>query len=441
MIKMDKMINKGSFVNNFAEQFASQNVSDGNSTVKALQNKAFASFSENGLPTPKAEDWRYAKLFFLNDYNFQVKHEFKLTNDIAAGFLFEDLTANVLVFLNGIYQADFSKIIDENIDFSNLNEMFKSESPILNENYGKSFDVCNDPFLSLNTAFANDGTCLKIKKGTVCEHPIHIVQIFSGESAETASFPRNFIIAEENSHAKIIETYHKIGNETTFSAEVSEIFLDPNAILDFYKVQILPETHVMFSKTYVAQSKDSIYNDVTLTLDGKFIRNNIYDRHLGEHIETHLFGFYFASQENFIDNHTFIDHATPNCNSNEVYKGIISDSGTAVFNGKILVRPDAQKTNAYQSNKNVLLSDTATINTKPELEIYADDVKCSHGATSGSLDKEHLFYLRARGLDEDHARALLLSAFGEEIIEKIKIEQIQTILSDLFENKLSGKMK
>ncbi len=435
-------INNSKFVQSLAGQFDDYlKTYELSHEVKKLQERSMQCFTDQGLPTQKHEDYKYTKLAFLNNYDFKVNNLNVISKEIAEEFAFKGLEANILFFLNGSYLADFSKIIDEGIVFNNLNEDLENTSPEFLEEFGKSIDICNDPFLSLNTAFFMDGVNLTIEKNKKIEHAIHIVQIFDGRVEENASFPRTFIRAEESSEAFIIETFHKIGEEVTFSSQVSEVFLAENARLEYAHVQILPQSHFFIGKTFISQNADSFYNDITLSLEGKFIRNNLYAKHCGSNVETHYNGFYFASQKNYIDNHTFIEHAEPNCSSNEVYKGIISDEATAVFNGKILVRPQAQKINAYQSNKNILLSDTATINTKPELEIYADDVKCSHGATSGSLDEEHLFYLISRGISPEAAKGLLLSAFGEEIIDKIKIETIREQLSDIFEEKLAGKMQ
>lgn len=431
-------INNNGFFNKFIAKFddfiANSNFS---SEVIDKKKQAFKCFEHSGLPTPKVEEWKYSNLAFLNYFDFDINSNFDIENIKIDDYLFKNLKANVLVFVDGMYIENLSNIIDKGIEFSPISSLYKSNN--LPTEFSMSQEECGDAFLSLNSAFSQDGACIVIKKNSVIEHPLHFIQIFTGEK-QTASFPRNFIKLEANSQAKIIETYHKIGEESSFSASVTECILEQDAILNFYRIQIMPDSHIYIGKSFASQHKNSVFNDVTISLDGKFTRNNLHTKYAEEFAETHYYGFYFADKNNYIDNHTFVDHSMPNCNSNEIYKGIISDNSTAVFNGKILVRPDAQKTNAYQSNKNVLLSDTATINTKPELEIYADDVKCSHGATSGSLDEDHLFYLRARGIDPDKARNLLLSAFGEEIIEKISIKEVQELLSEFFENKLASKL-
>jgi|YNPMSStandDraft_1061717.scaffolds.fasta_scaffold00014_81 Fe-S cluster assembly protein SufD len=431
---------KSKFLDNFKSNFdyyiKRLNLPD---ELNSFKSKAFQQALVLGMPTPKAEEWKYTNLAFLNNFDFQLPSLSTLDCKTVEKFTFQELKANVLVFNNGKYCKEFSVLIDDNIEILTLSYALNNgnlqkliENLELNE---------NDVFHCLNTAFFEEITLIKIKKNTVSNYPIHLLQIFDGNISQTAVFPHSIILLEQNSQAKFIETYQKIGEHATFSNAITKITVGENAKLDFIRTQILPDDHILFGKTYVDQHKYSVFNDITITLDGKFVRNNLYTKFSGEFAETHYYGFYFADKNNYVDNHTFMDHSLPNCQSNEIYKGIISDNAIAVFNGKILVRPNAQKTNAYQSNKNILLSENATINTKPELEIYADDVKCSHGATSGALDAEQLFYLRARGIQLDTARNLLLSAFGEEIIEKIALPQVQESLSDLFESKLAGKLQ
>lgn len=431
---------KSKFLDNFKSKFDSflkrSNLPD---EINSLKSKSFDNALALGLPTIKVEEWKYTNLAFLNNYDFELPALSTLDCKTVEKFVFQELHANVLVFNNGKFCREFSIILDDTIEISTLSDS-------LNNGYYKElFNALNynekDVFNNLNAAFFEEINLIKIKKNAEIANPIHLLQIFDGNLSQTAIFPHNVIILEPNSQAKFIETYQKIGDFDTLSVAVTKIDIGENSKLDFIRTQILPDNHTFFGQTFVDQNRYSVFNDITVTLDGKFVRNNLYSKFSGEFSETHFYGFYFADKNNYIDNHTFVEHSLPNCFSNEIYKGIISDNATAVFNGKILVRPNAQKTNAYQSNKNILLSDNATINTKPELEIYADDVKCSHGATSGALDSEQLFYLRSRGVSLETARNLLLSAFGEEIIEKIALQQVQEGLSELFESKLAGKLQ
>lgn len=429
---------KSKFIENFANKFdtylKASNLPDEVAQFKA---KAFGRVLSDQLPTPKMEEWKYTNFAFLNKYNFELAALPTLDCKTVDKFIFQDLKANVLVFNNGKFCKEFSIIIDKDLEIVTLSQAISNG---LDWNNIK-FELASDVFSNLNSAFFEDITFIRIKRNSVIEYPVHLLQIFDGNLSQTSIFPRAYISVEENAQAKFIETYQKIGEFDTISVALTEIKIAQSARFDFVRTQILPDTHIFIGRTNVEQDRNSVFNDITFTLDGKFVRNNLNTKLVGEYTETHYYGFYFADKNDYIDNHTFMDHALPNCFSNEVYKGIVGDNATAVFNGKILVRPDAQKTNAYQSNKNILLSDEATINTKPELEIYADDVKCSHGATSGTLDEEQLFYLRARGISYENARNLLLAAFGEEIIEKIEIPQVQNMLSELFESKLAGKLR
>lgn len=409
-------------------------------SISELKQKAMNDFISEGIPTPKHENWKYLNLAFLNDFEWTTDalSSEDISDDLIKQLNFNGLDANLIVFVNGRFEPKFSSILDSSIRFEPLaNLMAKDNNDLLD--LGEAHNECCDSFLNLNTALFEDGAAISILKNCIIEKPIHILNINKSDK-DLAVFPRNIIQVGQSSQVRIIETFNNLGASKVFSNGVSELIVGENANVDFYHTYLNGGNNYSISKTYIRQERNSVYNDVSFYLDGVMVRNNLYTKQAGENIETHYYGFYFADDKNIIDNHTFVDHAKPNNYSNEVYKGILDKSGTAIFNGKILVRPDAQKTNAYQSNKNVLLSDNAVINTKPELEIYADDVKCSHGATSGSLDKEHLFYLRARGIDEEKAKALLLSAFGEEIIEKIRIEAVALHLSDMFENKLMERL-
>jgi Fe-S cluster assembly protein SufD len=248
--------------------------------------------------------------------------------------------------------------------------------------------------------------------------------------------PRLLIVAEENSSLTLIEKHYGTQNGKVFSTNTQEISLAENAQIHHYRIQAENENSFHFSNIEVQQNSNSNYTASTFTFGGALVRNNHHIRLNGKNAEANLNGLIIASHTNLIDNHTLIDHATPHCNSNEMYKGIANDKSSIVFNGKIMVRRDAQKTNAYQSSKNILLSDDATVNTKPQLEIFADDVKCSHGTSTGKVDEQALFYLKARGIGDVSARRLLLQAFAQELIDKIEIESLQEEVINLFENTL-----
>jgi Fe-S cluster assembly protein SufD len=250
------------------------------------------------------------------------------------------------------------------------------------------------------------------------------------------SQPRNLIVLEKNADACIVESFLSMGANASFTNVVNEIYVDENAHLEHYKIQQQVGETYHNNYTQIFQEANTNINQVTLTLDGTMVRNNLHFYMNGKNCDTLLYGLYITEKSNHVDNHTRVDHAMPNCQSNELYKGIMKNKSTGVFNGKIMVHLDAQKTNAYQRNQNILLDPEATINTKPQLEIFADDVKCTHGATIGQLDEEPMFYLRSRGIPENVARKMLLNAFADDIAEKIKIPELVSLLEQLIEEKL-----
>ena len=265
--------------------------------------------------------------------------------------------------------------------------------------------------------------------------PIQILHITEGE--KTCATTRNIIIAEDNSQSNFIEAFHSYNAENTLENSITEVFVGKNTHLHIDKIQVQNDTCYHISTEQVEQDKDSTFTINTVTLNGGLIRNNLNIDVIGENCTTNLNGIYQLKGQQHVDNHTKVDHIVPNCQSNELYKGIIDEKATAVFNGKVFVRRNAQKINAFQSNGNVLLSDDATVNSKPELEIYADDVKCSHGSTTGQLDEEAVFYLRARGLSEKSARKLIVGAFINDVIEKIENEEVVAYVQQKIEERFS----
>eukprot|EP01107_Rhizomastix_libera_P013611 TRINITY_DN3800_c0_g1_i1.p2 TRINITY_DN3800_c0_g1~~TRINITY_DN3800_c0_g1_i1.p2 ORF type:complete len:439 (-),score=4.76 TRINITY_DN3800_c0_g1_i1:1906-3222(-) len=433
-------IDKGAFKNRFVQTFSEyENNLNGekSSTAFKFKKSAFEKVSKLDLPTAKSEDWKYLNLGFLNETEYKPINSDSsknITTEDIKKFVFNNFENELFVFINGYYAENLSKNTPLDYEFAPLARALNDE--ITFEYYGKVSAERPTFFSLINDTMAGDGAFIKIKRNKIVEKPIHILHIIDSRIGQNSVFPRNLIVAEENSQAKIFETYAVIGENNTLINQVTEVVLDKNARIDNAIIQNYPKNIAFIGFTQAAQEANSIFNNTTVSIDGKFVRNNINSVLKGSHTETHYYGFYYADEKNIVDNRTFVDHAVPNCDSNEIYKGIIGGEATAIFNGKILVRKDAQKTNAYQSNKNVLLSDGATINTKPELEIYADDVKCSHGATSGALDKEQLFYLRSRGIAEDKAIALLLTAFGGEISEKIPIDEIKDYVDSIIEQRI-----
>jgi Fe-S cluster assembly protein SufD len=278
-----------------------------------------------------------------------------------------------------------------------------------------------------------------VKKGKIVEHPVYIYNITDARSAPILSQPRSLIYVGEHAQMKLVETFSTIGEQESFTNQVLEMVVEKDAHAEYYKIQN-DAGHSQVSTTHIRQIGKSYTHTVTISIDGEIVRNNLNVVLDAEHCESHLYGLYLMKGNTHVDNHTVVDNVKPHCFSNELYKGIMDEQATGVFNGKIFVEPDAQKTNAYQSNKNVLLSDNASINAKPQLEIFADDVKCSHGCTVGSLDEEAMFYLRSRGISEKTAKSLMLHAFADDVLEHINLPAIRDYVDELISERLGYEM-
>jgi len=294
----------------------------------------------------------------------------------------------------------------------------------------------NDNLTALNTAFTNEGAYINIPKNTVLPKPIQIMHFSTGDAKDVLLQPRNLIVVGENAHVQIIERHQSLSENATLTNAVTEIFAQKRAIIDYYKIQNDLQTASLIDSTYVSQKQNSIASVNTFSFGGKLTRNNLKFYHNGTHITSNLNGVTIIGNKQHVDHSTLVNHKTPDCESHQNYKGIYADRATGVFNGKVLVHKDAQKTNAFQQNNNILLHDGASINAKPQLEIFADDVKCSHGCTIGQLDNDALFYLRSRGIPKDEATALLLYAFSNDVLDKIKIPTLKNRITKLIALKL-----
>jgi Fe-S cluster assembly protein SufD len=396
-----------------------------------LRNKAIESFYKQGIPTRKHEEYKYIRmdLMLKGEFDFSTNKNCSDAQIESLKFLKE---AYVVIIENGIFIEGSSNLqnLPKGLTICSLVDAEKSNSPVFEKHYAQYADVKADPFIALNTAMTKDGVFIHVAKNAIIEKPIHIIHI-STASENTIIHPRNLIVVDENSQAKIIESFETVDTSAkTVSNALTEIVIDKHAIVDHYKIQDEKELGYLVNTTQVIQQKQSVFSTHTFTLSGSLVRNNLTLVLDDEHIESHLNGLYLTTGNQVVDNHTVVDHRKPNCNSNELYKGIIEGKSTATFNGKIFVRKDAQKTNAFQSNKNILLSQAGTINTKPQLEIYADDVKCSHGSTTGKLDQEEIFYLRARGIGVINAKKLLMHAFASEVVNTIKISALREYVEE-----------
>ncbi len=401
--------------------------------------KAFAEFERLGFPTTKNEEWKYTSLKDLTKCVFENKSiESIRLKELLSLHVFKDIASSQLVFVNGYYRSELSVILEKDpaIIITNLTHAAKQHKTIFDKHFGKYANIDGQAMNALNTALLNDGAFIYIEPGKKLEHPLLILNLVDSNEFNVLVQPRNLIIIDKNASATIVESYFSTGTLSSFTNAVSEIYVAENAQLEHYKVQRQSGESYHNNYTQIFQEANTRINQVTLTLDGKLVRNNLHFFMNGENGNSLLYGLYITEKENLVDNHTRVDHAKPNCFSDEKYKGILKDKSTAVFNGKIMVHRDAQKTNAYQRNQNILLSNEASVNTKPQLEIFADDVKCTHGATIGQLDEEPMFYLRSRGIPENEARRLLLNAFADDIAEKIKIPELVELLEREIEQKL-----
>lgn len=425
----------------FKEHFDQLQSGNGVSGLGAIRQDAFNAFSKMGIPTARHEEWKYTRIsgLFNKEYQFPVSPVTTLLSvkDLDAIRLPGHDKANELIFVNGLFSFPLSVIRSAGLVVLPLEDAAKNEyKDIVSKHLGHSSQYLKDGINALNTAFVHGGVFIHIRKGQVEEHPIYIYNITDARSANIFSQPRSLVHISENAQVQLVETYATIGLGESFTNQVMEIIVEKDAIAEYYKIQNDANHTNQVSTTHIRQIGKSYIHAVTISLNGSIVRNNLNVILEAEYCEAHLYGLYFQHGQSHIDNHTVVDNVKPNCLSNELYKGIMNDNSTGVFSGKIFVQPQAQKTNAYQSNKNVLLSDTATVNTKPQLEIFADDVKCSHGCTVGRLNEEGLFYLRSRGISEKIARSLLLHAFAVDILEHIKPEPIRTYVDRLISERL-----
>lgn len=433
-IKHDYKEIKNWYIENF-QSFEQKLNGESKSGLHEIRKKSLMKFEEIDFPTLKNEEWRYTNVAPIIQSNFipSVNQSETIVDESEIEkFIFDDFEFHKLIFINGQFSKELSNIgeLPEGAKIGSLREYYKTDSEFIEEYLAKELSDVN-AFNLLNSAFTNDGLFVFVPKNKVIEKPIQV--LFYSTSENTLNTPVNLVVAGENSNVKIFQ--HYAGRKVKyFTNSVSKIFADQNSVVDVYKIQ--NESTEAFHIEWLESElqKNTIVNHYSIAFGGSLVRNDYNSKLNDEFGSMNLYGLYLGNEDQHIDNHTFIDHAVPNCESSELYKGILDENAHGVFNGKILVRKDAQKTNAFQSNKTILLSDNANIDTKPQLEIYADDVKCSHGATIGRLDEISEFYLRSRGIPIDIAKSMLIRAFANDVIENIKIdslrEQLNTMIFD-----------
>ncbi len=403
-----------------------------------VRRQALHSFDQLGFPTIRHEEWKYSNVNSLIKQRFTIDGTSTLTADELSSLEIPNLEGNVLYFVNGHYRPEMSHIVSpaDQVQIGSLADAIKADPDGVGTHFAQYADYKDSAFTALNTALATDGVVIRVPANAHVEQPIILRFISDARVNNVASQPRNLIVVGKNAEVTMAESFRTLGEQSSFVNTVTEISLERDARMQYYKVQDETNQAYHIGTTQVHQSDNSHFYAATVTLNGNFVRNNLNIVLNGQYAEAYMNGLYMPNGRQHVDNHTLVDHAMPNSYSNELYKGILDDSGTGVFNGKIFVRPDAQKTNAYQSCKNVVLSPNATMNTKPQLEIYADDVKCSHGTTTGQLNDEALFYMQSRGIPKDAARTLLLYAFAQDVLSQIKIQPIREYLEGVVTAKL-----
>ena len=407
---------------------------------------AFVDFQKLGFPSLKNEEWKYTNVtsIFKNGFTLASNPVNKPLQTYQEYIIDGTESANHLFFINGIYDASASKIVSpaNEVTIKPFYEAVAGEEHTKIAMYfGCSSIHSPDGIHALNTAFANNGLYIEVKANKIVSEAIYLHFIGDSTLANTLSLPRNLFFLNEKCQVKIIEDFVSKGEFTSLTNIVSEVIVEDNALLEYYKIQQEKSNANHVGTTHILQTGKSVAHAVTISLSGGVIRNNLHLVIDAPYAESNMSGLYLLDDETHVDNHTVADHRKPNGSSNELYKGILDGYSTGVFNGKIFVQKDAQKTNAYQSNKNILLSNNATINTKPQLEIFADDVKCSHGCTTGQLDQEALFYLRSRGISERTAKAMLTKAYVQDILNTIKIPALRNYLEGLIEKRFEDSIQ
>ena len=395
--------------------------------LTGLRQDAFRRFEDLGFPTTRQEEWRFTNVKRIAETEFTLAEiPAPLSRETISPFVLDEDYLR-LVFVNGYYVGELSatEATPRGAGVGSLSAALADHPALIEDHLGQLASDDNASFVALNSAFIRDGAFVHVARGVVVERPIHLLFISTDNRSPTVSHPRNLIIAQRDTQATIIESYVGLNDGVYLTNAVTEVSVAENAVVVHCKLQQESADGYHVATTQVRQQRASRFSSHYFSLGGQLVRNEVNVTLNDEGCECTLNGLYIAAGHQHMDNRTRIDHAKPHCNSHELYKGILDERAKGVFNGKIYVHPDAQKTDAKQSNRVLLLSDDAVIDTKPQLEIYADDVKCTHGATVGQIDKTALYYLRSRGISEDLARSLLVYAFANEIANALPVEALR----------------
>lgn len=422
--------------------FAFEEQVDLENDVHVLRNKAIEFFELNGFPTKKDEAWKYTSLnkVLKHDYSIFPKREVAIDYKDIRKYCLHEIDTYQIVFVDGVYASHLSSTTHDKFDACLMSSALNNPKyePLIKKYFNKI--APEDSLVSLNTAFSKEGAFIRVPKSVIAEKPVEILHFSTGNEAAMMLQPRNLIIAEENSHLQIIERHQSLTENPVFTNSVTEMYVEKRAQIDYYKIQNDKKNASLIDNTYTEQHNDSICSVHTFSLGGKLTRNNLNFYQKGEHINSILNGVTILENKQHVDHNTLVHHQQPNCESHQDYKGIFSDQSVGVFNGKVLVDKIAQKTDAFQSNNNILLDDKSSINSKPQLEIFADDVKCSHGCTIGELNDEALYYLKTRGIPEREAKALLMFAFANNVLDGVKLPAVKRRITKQIANKLGVEL-
>ena len=401
------------------------------SWLNTLRQQGFVRFVESGFPTTHDEDWRFTNVSQIANTGFETAPEARVSAANLEAFAVSDFACQV-VFVNGRFAPALSRIpATGKVRIASLAQALSSDPDSVQAHLGRYLNYQRDAFAALNTAFIEDGACVFIPRSTVIDEPIYLLYVSVAGDKPVVEHPRNLIVVEENSQATIVEDYVSLengGSASSFSNTVTELVAAESAVVSHYMIVRPAADAFNISTLRIQQGRSSNVATHSLLLSGALVRNNVHPVLAGEGAECLINGLFMANDRQHMDNYMLVEHASPHCNSRQFYNGVLNGQSHGVFHGRIIVHKDAQKTDAKQTNRNLLLSDDAQIDTKPQLEIYADDVKCTHGATIGQVEENALFYLRSRGLDEGSARHVLLLAFANECLDRMNSEQVRAHL-------------
>ncbi len=427
----------------FLEEFETRSATataDGPDWLEPVRRAAMDRFATTGFPTAREEEWRFTPVTPITQTPWrQASGSARVKREDLESFIFGHPEWITLVFVDGVFREELGSgsPASRGIQAHNLSDAFSQNGVSLRRHLTRYAPVESSAFTALNTALIREGAVIQVEPGTDAIRPVHLIFVATKDAHGSVIQPRNLIVVEDGARASVVESYVSLASSSTYwTNTVTEVALGANAWLEHTRIQRESERAYHIGATHVHQQRDSHYRSFSMAMGGALARHNLYARLNDPNVETLLYGLYITRGDQLVDNHTTIYHDQPNCRSWEVYKGILDGRSRAVFNGKVLVKPEAQQTDAKQTNRNLLLSEKAKVNTKPQLEIFADDVKCTHGATVGRLDDLALFYARSRGVPARDAQRLLTYAFAAEVIAEVTLQPVREELERLVRERL-----